>query len=242
METKSFSGSVKVDAEGKGQAVFATLGVVDKDGDFTEKGAFGTQTAKLSPAHDWSAPGMGLAKIRESGNDVVADFQFNMEMSSAKEWAASLKFNQEHDIPQEWSYGFDVKESAEETRGGERVRVLQDMKVYEVSPVMVGAGVNTRTTQMKASRKLEDHFADVVAQNRDFANRLEDLKSKRAEDGRSLSQANRERVTQLIDELAGITKQAGELIVVPDDSAALVALLQLEIESGQRVRAEGTCH
>jgi hypothetical protein len=234
--------NVKVDAEGIGEAVFATLNVVDKDGDLTVPGAFGNQTAKISPAHDWGAPGMGLAEISESGDAAVAKLTFNMEMRSAKEWAESLKFNHAKGIDQEWSYGFDIEDASDETRDGETIRVLKKLKVYEVSPVMVGAGIDTRTRRMKSGkgRTLEAHFADVVSQNKDFADRLADLKSKREQERRSLSQANRERLKQLVDELSEITKAAGELIVVPDDGL-LVELLQHDLTRTLDER-EQICH
>lgn len=233
---KHGAGLVKAATDGTAEIVFATLNVVDKDGDITLPGAFGEQVAKISPAHDWSAPGMGKADIFERDNDAVARLTFNLKMDSGREWAESVKFNFDNGIPQEYSYGFDVMAETKVERDGQTFRGLTDQKVYEVSPVMVGAGVNTRTLAAKASRKLEDHFADVVAQNRDFAERLDGLKSKRAEDGRSLSQTNRDRLKTLIEELESITAQAGELIADPDDNAALTALLNLEIERGQLVR------
>ena len=87
MRNKDFRCSIKnFDDVGTAQAVFATMGTVDKDGDYTESGAFGRQTAKLMGAHDWSAPPIGLATIHERGNEAVADFKFNLEMDSAREW------------------------------------------------------------------------------------------------------------------------------------------------------------
>jgi len=236
METKAFS-QVKVSAEGTGEATFATLDVVDKDGDVTIAGAFGEQFAKISPAHDWGAPSMGLAKVSERGDQAVAALEFNLAMASAVEWAESLRFSAEKGIAQEWSYGFDVLEEAFEQRDSGRVRVLKRLKVHEVSPVMVGAGVGTRTNSMKSSRTLAAHCADVVAENRDFAARLADLQVKRAEDGRMLSRTNSERLKQVMEELHDISAQVSELTVdLPTDDAATMAALLLEIERGHRVR------
>lgn len=233
---KDGSGLVKAATDGTAEIVFATLDVVDKDGDITLPGAFGRQTAKISPAHDWTAPGMGKAEIFERENEAVARLSFNLKMASGREWAESIKYNFDNQIAQEYSYGFDVMGETKIERDGQIFRGLSDQKVYEVSPVMVGAGVGTRTISAKASRTLESHFADVVAQNRDFHARLADLRAKRSENGRSLSQTNRERLKQLIAELSDITAQAGELITVPATDDAAISALLLEIESGQLAR------
>jgi hypothetical protein len=50
---------------------------------------------------------------------------------------------------QEWSYGFDVLDYDFTTIDGQRVRVLKKLKVYEVSPVLLGAGIGTRTVTVK---------------------------------------------------------------------------------------------
>ena len=54
---------------------------------------------------------------------------------------------------QEWSYGFDVKGTGdvddlpEELQGADRV--LTKLEVFEVSPVLKGAGVDTQTVVVK---------------------------------------------------------------------------------------------
>lgn len=152
-DKKHFKGFLKAsDTPGTGTAVFATLNKVDLDGDVTLPGAFGDgQTAKLQPAHDWKAPNMGFAKIRESGNDVIADFSFYLEMQSAKDWHESMKQNFAHGVPQEFSYGFDVVDREFGTFEGKSVRFLKKMRVFEVSPVLLGAGINTRLTDIKSA-------------------------------------------------------------------------------------------
>ena len=76
MDKKSLQLFIKeVKADGSAIVVFATLNVVDKDGDITLPGAFGEQTVKIQPAHDWSAPNIGMAKIREVKDEVIADMK-----------------------------------------------------------------------------------------------------------------------------------------------------------------------
>jgi hypothetical protein len=51
---------------------------------------------------------------------------------------------------QAWSYGFDIADSDVGEFDGRRVRYLKRLKVFEVSPVLRGAGVNTRTLAVKS--------------------------------------------------------------------------------------------
>ena len=149
MGTKAYTGELKELNEGRGRAVFATLNVIDKDGDVTLPGAFGEQRAKLVGAHQWHLPNIGVATIREEGDLAIADFEFYLGMESAKEWYEALRRNYENGVPQEWSYGFDVLEEETGDYQGKRVRYLKRLKVHEVSPVMVGAGEGTMTLAVK---------------------------------------------------------------------------------------------
>ena len=235
MLKKLFQSHIKAfDGEGTGQAVFATTEVIDRDGDWTEPGAFGQQTAKLVGAHDWAAPAIGLAKIREDGKNVIADFAFNLEMESGREWYKSLKFNHENDIPQEFSYGFDITDSGEGERDGKQVRILKSMKVFEVSPVMLGAGIDTGLLNIKSKDKdglsLVDH-GDEAAKNLDefeeFLERCKALAALRKEDNREVGASTRDRLM-----LMGKRLQVAEAVIrgVLDPQTVDLTLLQLENE------------
>ena len=145
METKTFKAKM-VDDEGVASAVIATLNVIDGDGDVTLPGAFGNQPVVVLPTHDWNSVPLGKGNVREQGNEVVAEFKFNLDSPTAKEWHSVLKFDLEHGSPlQQWSYAFDAIEESKGEFEGRRVRFLKKLKVHEISPVLVGAGINTRT-------------------------------------------------------------------------------------------------
>lgn len=153
---KTWEGECKqLDDKGAGVAVIATLGVVDKDGDVTTAGAFGVgQTVPLVPAHNWQHVPLGKGKIREEGNEALIDFQLNMKLGIARAWHEALKFDLETPpAKQEWSYGFSILDSGFGEHEGQRVRFLKGMRVHEVSPVLLGAGVNTRTLALKTVDK-----------------------------------------------------------------------------------------
>jgi len=135
--------------EGAGRAVFITLNAIDSDQDVTLPGAVGSQVAKFVGAHAWEKPNIGAVKCSEKGSEVLADFQFYLEMASAKEWYFSLRGNYEFGVPQELSYGFDILDSERGTFQGKSVRFLKKLRIIEVSPVMKGAGVGTRVLELK---------------------------------------------------------------------------------------------
>lgn len=142
------------ETKGEIMAVIATLNVKDHDNDVTVKGAFGSQEAQIVPVHDWNHIPLGRASISEDGNDVVAKMRFNMDSEAGREWFKALKFDFETGNPlQEYSYGFEIVDSEKGEKDGAKVQFLKKLKVIEVSPVLLGAGINTRTVDVKARKK-----------------------------------------------------------------------------------------
>ncbi len=183
---------LKADDSGNGTALISTLNVVDSDGDVTLPGAFGTQHAKMVPAHDWQHVPIGKARIHEDGDKVLADFNLNLEIASARDWHAALKHDLATDPPlQEWSYGFGIEKASFGDFEGQEVRFLEKLKVREISPVLVGAGVGTHTVAVKnadpQSLKLADHIADAMKSVEEVVSRCQKIQIARKADGRDLS-------------------------------------------------------
>ncbi len=182
-----------LDDAGTGTALIATLNVEDSDGDVTLPGAFGNQHAKMIPAHDWQHVPLGKAEIREEGNEVLADFKLNLNIEAARDWHEALKHDMANGPPlQEWSYGFAIEEAGFGDFGGHEVRFLKKLKVREISPVIVGAGVGTRTVSVKGaegseSLKLADHIIQAMKSVEEVAERCKKIQIVRKEDGRDLS-------------------------------------------------------
>jgi hypothetical protein len=152
METKTVHAEIKqAGDEGSFEAVIATLGVVDHDGDIVERGALAGKTASIVPAHQQHMMPLGKVKIEERGDEVIAVGLFNLETSSGKDWHAALRFDLAHPPSvQEWSWGYMPTESKEDTLDGKRVRRLMDVDLMEVSPVLRGASVGSRTIGVKS--------------------------------------------------------------------------------------------
>jgi hypothetical protein len=148
--TKTFRIKSIDDAKGEVSAVIATLNVKDHDGDVTLKGAFGEQEAQIVPTHDWGSVPLGRAVISEKGDDVVAKMRFNLDIPDAQKWYSAIKFDFDAGKPlQEYSYGYEIKKSDKGEFKGERVLFLKELRVIEVSPVLLGAGIDTGTLSVK---------------------------------------------------------------------------------------------
>ena len=136
--------------DGSFEAVIATLGVVDSDGDIVEPGAFGGATVSVLPAHQAQHVPLGKARIEERGDQAIAVGRFNLEIPAAAEWHSALKFDLQHPPAiQEWSWDFRPTETSEDTVDGETVRRLIKLDVKEVSPVLRAASIGTGTLSVK---------------------------------------------------------------------------------------------
>lgn len=201
MQHKAFSPNVKaMTGDGTVSVVMATLNEIDSDGDVTEPGFFGRQTAQIVPTHDWAHVPLGKAHIREVGNEAIAELQFNLDVPAAADWYKAIRYDFENPPAlQEYSYGFDILPGGSRygQHKGQPVRFLQPLpngrpgvRVVEVSPVMRGAGVGTRTLAVKqagdgldphtrgwlrrlAEKNEHEQAATVLAKSRELLNRME---------------------------------------------------------------------
>lgn len=179
METKSLRVEVEVKDADKGQvtAVFSTFNDIDSDGDVTLPGAFedGAMMAISAFGHkswDGALP-VGTGVIRTTETEAIADLQFFMDTKDGHDTFVVVKGMGKL---QQWSYGFDTLKYSFGEFQGEQVRFLEKNLVHEVSPVLLGAGNNTRTLTAKSSggpvsrRKqgvIAVHDTEVVARSWD---------------------------------------------------------------------------
>ena len=136
---------------GEFSAVFSTFNVVDSDNDVTLPGAFsdGEEVLISSYGHtSWQgALPVGKGRIRSTKSEAICDGHFFMDTRQGRDTFSVVKALGPN---QQWSYGFDVLESEPGKFSGKDVNYLKRLKVHEVSPVLIGAGVNTRTLAVKA--------------------------------------------------------------------------------------------
>lgn len=149
--------SVEIKDEEKGEieAVFATLDVVDKDHDIIRPSAIAEGAkAKLSDyAHSavFGASPVGKGTMHQVKNKAVFRGRYFMSTTRGVEAFKTLK---EIGADQEWSFGYQVlgsEEPEEEDREKGAWRILTKLDAFEISPVLRGAGLGTRTLSVKAA-------------------------------------------------------------------------------------------
>ena len=164
-ETKAIT--VAIADKGEVEAVFATFDVKDKDGDITLPGAFTEGAAVLISAYGHASWGgqlpVGKGTIKTTQKDARLVGKFFLDTVAGREHFAVIK---ELGAQQEWSYGFDVKGTGEVTPEMEQngvYRVLTKLEVHEVSPVLLGAGIDTRTVATKEATEAAARAAQDAA-------------------------------------------------------------------------------
>jgi hypothetical protein len=165
MDSKRFQHvDIKSADKGEVSAVFSTFNTIDLDGDVTDPAAFtdGAEVVISSyghTSHDGVLP-VGKGVIRTTKTEAIMDGKFFLDTTGGRDTFTVVK---ELGPLGQWSYGYDVQESAPGTFEGTAVRFLKRLKVHEVSPVLIGAGINTRTVGAKSFKP----WADVLPHHHD---------------------------------------------------------------------------
>jgi HK97 family phage prohead protease len=238
LEHKALTLQLKQEKPGEFRAVFSTLNVVDKDGDVTLPGAFekGAPVNISAWGHNWGSLPSGDGSIDEQGEEAIVEGAFYLGTPQGDTTYQTLKQRFDRGkVVQEWSYGFNVIESDFGIFDGRDVRFLKKLKVFEVSPVMVGAGENTRTLGVKGMPFLTQ-VDQVQAAMADLLDRSKELASLRAKEGRVLSAANRTRLSSLIESMGTAMAELRELLDATDPEKGRREVEQLFLES-QRILA-----
>lgn len=158
MDVKTLRG-IRIKSADKGQvsAVFSVFNVKDLDGDVTLPGAFDSHpdVPISSYGHGSTLRGdlpVGVAKIHADGAQATMEGQFFLDTPHGKAAFQTVKNLAEAGLG-EWSYGYEAKEFhfGEWEADGSTVRYLTKLAAQEVSPVLKGAGIGTRTVSAKSA-------------------------------------------------------------------------------------------
>ena len=158
------------------------------------------------------------------GNEAVLNGRFFLDTEAGKDTFTVVK---ELGPLGQWSYGYDALKYSFGDHDGERVRFLEELKVWETSPVLVGAGVNTRTLAAKsAGLRFGEHAAAVLADVEALTARAADVLAMRAEKGKGLADGSAELLGRVESEL----KRLAEVLApgVGDDADELRAAAEAE--------------
>ncbi len=227
--------------EGTFKAVFATMNVIDKDGDVTLPGAFGNQQVIIGGYNHGSwdrgknALPVGKGRIYEEGDKAIVEAQFFMDMEAGAETYKAVK--NVGDL-QEWSYSLPNIDFEYRKENGQQVRVLKKIRVNEVAPVLMGAGEGTRTLDVKSeSSPLTEHMEAVQAAVSGLVGRIKDLGELRAEKGRHPSEDTMKRTAQFKAALSDLIRELEDVQI--DHDLIYREIVQFEKTIADR-RAE--CH
>lgn len=218
MHSKSLSGvEIKSESKGEVEAVFSTFGVLDHDLEVTDPAAFTNGAECLISAYNhqtWQgAMPVGKGRIEVGPQGAVLKGQFFMNTTHGRDAFETVK---EVGDLQEWSYGFDVDDEGKTEVEGKSYRLLKKLKVYEVSPVMRGAGIGTRT--LGAKMRFAEQGEAVMADLAKLRTRAAEVMAMRAEKGKGLSDESGDLLGKIQAEL----KAFEELLTQPetqDDTA-----------------------
>lgn len=216
MDRKSFCRVEIKDADkGQVEAVFSTLNAIDSDGDVTVPGAFedGAKVRISAYGHkSWEgALPVGKGSIREVGTEAVMTGQFFMDIPEGLSTFKVVKALGEDGL-QEWSYGYDPVEYSFGQFEDQQVRFLNKLKVHEVSPVLLGAGVGTRLLTAKSGGlKFSEHVESVMADVEALIARAADVVALRTEKGKTISDTSAE----VLARLSAAMKQLDEMLAAP---------------------------
>lgn len=217
METKSL-GPVEVKSEDSGevQAVFSKFNVRDLDGDVTLKSAFtqGTQVKISSFNHgSWEGGNLpvGVGHIDVEDDRAVLKGRFFMSTNAGRETFETVKGL--GDLG-EWSYGFVVTDQEMGDFEGKTSRFIKKVNVFEVSPVLKGAGIGTGTLAVKSqgNSTLAGEAETVLAALESLTARASDVLASRRIKGKGLGEES----SELLEKIAGQLKAINELLVNPE--------------------------
>lgn len=192
------------------EAVFSVFNEVDSDGDVvlpkSIRSGYGDKGVAMVWGHDWKNI-IGKGKIIQDDDKAVFKGSFNLNTNAGKEAYETVKAMSDL---QQWSFGFEVLDSEVgmfQKDGGEEkeVRYLKDLKVWEVSPVMVGANQNTGTVMLK---NLEENDNELVEQNEAGVETLDNENKTITE---NVGQRFTDEVDNLLIKMTALLKRAKEL-------------------------------
>jgi hypothetical protein len=195
------------------EAVFSTFNVVDADGDVTLPGAFDDGAEWIMSAYghkSWEgALPVGKGIVRATDTEAIFSGQFFMNTTGGRNTFEVVK--QMGDL-QEWSYSCSPDKFSYGEFEGSDVRFLEHIRPHgEVSPVIKGAGVGTRTTAVKGLT-FSDEAQAVVADLEHLVGRAADVMAMRQEKGKALGADS----SALLQQVEAQCKRLTELLAVPE--------------------------
>jgi HK97 family phage prohead protease len=157
LQKKTYASEIELKNEPAGtfRATIATLNVLDRDGDVTVAGAFrkGQQVKIAAWGHNWDTLPVGMGVLGADADKAWVDGEFFLDTPHG---AAHYHTVKRLGNLQEWSYGFEIAKWSQGQHEGQPARFLEDLNVFEASPVMLGAGIGTGTDSIKQAKEPDE--------------------------------------------------------------------------------------
>lgn len=225
----------KLSETGEVSLAFSRLNVIDSDGDVTFPGALpvGKSVPMSAYGHtswDGALP-TGKGTISEKADLGIFGGAYFMETDQGRNAYHTTKAMADL---QEWSYGYKVTDGGPGTFEGQRVRELRKLDVFEVSPVLKGAGVGTGTLAIKSGAPGSDvPYAEQLLWYTEglpaLLDRIKGHAAVRAKEGRRLSRSDHAALEELIDALDGQITTARDLLASMEPPPAMTDATTLDI-------------
>lgn len=222
------------------EAAFSKFNTRDLDGDVTLKEAFTPNDRVKISAYNhgsWDAHlpvGVGTIQVRD--DCAVLQGRFFMNTTAGRDTFEVVKGL--GDLG-EWSYGFTVADQEFDTFEGKQSRILKKVNVYEVSPVLKGAGIGTGTLSVKSDgASFSGQCEQVLTQLESLTGRGAEILVKRREEGKSLGNESSVLLTRIRDELTRLEDLVTEEQPQPTDTdTGQHDTPQPEVTTGDEVEA-----
>jgi len=217
------------EGEGKLTAAIVRFDTIDSDQDVILRSAWlPGQVVPIVPAHDWQSYAIGEGITAQSGEWGVVDGELFTDTTLGMDWYRSMK---RRGSRQQWSFGFEITEAERGTIDDKAVRFIQGLRLFEASPVLVGAQSASHLVSIKAQGgdvtepdadgiktgiPLADHTEQARAACLSVVERYQALAALRAKEGRVLSEANRRRIAGLAEQMRAALAELDDLMAATE--------------------------
>lgn len=231
MEHKLLSFEIKAfnDDTGELSGYANVSGVLDRQDEIVEPGAYADLESLVKDGfsavghNSWNLPIGTIEEAREDSKGLFVRIKFH---STGEAQAARTVVKERFDRGKSvgLSIGYDVLESARETRDGVEIRILKKIKVWEVSIVTVPANQESLVVAAKqindlSGVPLEKHAQTVVSVVEALVKRAKDKSVFRQAENRDLSDAQKAQLSELQIKLGELSQMLSALCTDKDAEA-----------------------
>jgi HK97 family phage major capsid protein/HK97 family phage prohead protease len=185
IEHKSYKARVEsIGDEGEIIALVSCFNNVDRAKEVVRPGAFTASLSRKLPkgvwAHDWTRPIAKTLEARETPQGLVVKAKFNLETQAGYEAHSNIRAG----IIDEFSIGYRVTKDSFDKKSG--TRNLEEIELFEWSPVLVGANDSTQLLSIKQATSATSGDPMQPNVDTDYAQLEDRLKALETKDSKTI--------------------------------------------------------